>query len=126
MKEFMELKTAICSSLDKNISNSERQKLGELFSLVDVILLDKFGKINSKDYSMLYKELTAAIIKNPKNIEAKIILDRLRSIKNTNVSEEGFIYMKLLQIKLILEGYNNVPKVVELIDKINYTYKQES
>lgn len=119
MKEFIELKTAICTALGESISNSERQKLGELFSLIDVIILNKFGRVNSKDYNSLYKELTASLIKNPKNVESKLILERLRSIKNLNVSEDGFIYMKLLQIKLILEGYNNTPKVVELINKVN-------
>ena len=125
MKEFIELKTAICTALGESISNSERQKLGELFSLIDVIILNKFGRVDSKDYNTLYKELTASLIKNPKNTETKLIMERLRSIKNLNVSEDGFIYMKLLQIKLILEGYNNTPKVVELINKLNCALNEQ-
>lgn len=117
MNKLVELKSEICSALRQDLSNSEKQKLGELFSLVDTLLLNKFEKVNSKDFNSLYKEVLGKLVRNPNSKDAKLMLDR---IKNADVSENGFVYMKLLQIKIILEGYNNTTKIVKLIEEINY------
>jgi hypothetical protein len=119
MKEkFVELKSEICTALTKDISNGERQKLGELFSLIDTLLLNKFSKVIPKDYNYLYKDLMNKLIKNPNNNDARLLLER---VKNMDVSEEGFVYMKLLQIKIILEGYKSqyTTKITELISDMN-------
>jgi hypothetical protein len=119
MKEkFVELKSEICTALTKDISNGERQKLGELFSLIDTLLLNKFSKVVPKDYNYLYKDLMNKIIKNPNNNDARLLLER---VKNMDVSEQGFVYMKLLQIKIILEGYKSqhTTKIAELISDMN-------
>ena len=123
-KDHMALKTSICEALKEDISNSERQTLKELFSLVDVIILDKFGEIGQGDYDNLYRELTSKLTKDPKDIEVKILYERLRSAKNVGISKESFIYMKLLLIKLILEGYGNTSKVVKFINNISTFYNK--
>jgi len=117
VNKLVELKSEICSALRQDLSNNEKQKLSELFSLVDTLLLNKFEKVNSKDFNYLYKEVLGKLVRNPNNKDAKLMLDR---IKNVDVSENGFVYMKLLQIKIILEGYNNTVKIVKLIEEINY------
>jgi hypothetical protein len=114
----MELKSEICSVLKEDVSNFERQKLGELFSFIDIILLDKFGKVHSKDYNSLYKELIGKLVKNPKDLDTKLVLERIKYINET---QEGFYYMKFLQMKLILKAYDNATKIIEIIDKINNT-----
>ena len=109
------LKSEICTALTQDISNCERQNLKKLCDLIDAIILDKF-KIDEKDYDRLYREVVQKLARNPNNLDAKLLSLR---IKNKDVTTNGFVYMKFLEIKLILKGYNNEPKIVELIDKIN-------
>ena len=118
-EKLVKLKSELCVALLEDISNCERQKLKELFSLVDALILNKFSKVTIKDYNSMYKELTQKLVKNPNDNDIRLLLDR---VKNYDVSEDGFIYIKLMQIKLVLQGYSNdaTDKVVLLIDELNY------
>ena len=119
---LIQLKSSICTALDKkDISNHETQQLKEIYTLLDILILGKLGKINPKQYNTLYEELKARISRNPESSEnpdydAKLLLHR---IKHMDVSQEGWINMKFLEFKLILGGYKNphTAEVVKLVEK---------
>ena len=119
MKEkLIALKSEACAGLTLNLCNGERQKLGELLSLIDSLILNKFDEVNKSTYNTLYKELMSKIVKNPKNADTRIMLDR---VKNYEVSHDGYVIMKLLEIKVMLEGYNSpgLRNIIKLLSEIN-------